>query len=317
MSQSKGARGGGSRGRGGKGRTPKSITKSITQDFYKCGNCEEEVGDEEASIECHECRLWFHRGCTDLNETEFKLLTKGKESIVWKCLSCLQTKGDETKKFIQLENKLGLLMEMIQGIEGKVLDKIESIVSKEVEQQVAKMEERIKAKIEKGNEEKNEKEKRKNNIILVNVPENSKKEAAEAAKEDIETVKTLLRKITNVEDDDIVSTMRINNKSYTKENRDKKPRVLKIVLKDESKKRELFKNARKINDDETNPQKRIYLNNDLTPEERNKERELRTELKRLKESGKENIKIDYRLGKIISTDSDATQRDGRQEANAN
>ena len=111
--------------------------------------------------------------------------------------------------------------------------------------------------------------------------------------------------------------MRINNKSYTKENRDKKPRVLKIVLKDESKKRELFKNARKINDDETNPQKRIYLNNDLTPEERNKERELRTELKRLKESGKENIKIDYRLGKIISTDSDATQRDGRQEANAN
>ena len=194
MSPPRGARGGGTRGRGGKGSTPKSITKPITQDLYKCGKCEEEVGEDEASIECHECRLWFHRVCTDLNETEFKLLTKGKESIVWKCLSCLQTKGDETKKFLQLENKLEKMMGLIQGIEGNVLGKIESIVSKEVEHQVAEMEERIKAKIEKGNEEKNEREKRKNNIILVNVPESVKKEATEAAKEDLEKIKTLLRK---------------------------------------------------------------------------------------------------------------------------
>ena len=64
--------------------------------------------------------------------------------------------------------------------------------------------------------------------------------------------------------------MRITSKSHSKDNRAKKPRIIKIVLKDESKKGELFKNARKLNDVETDPQKRIYLNNDLTPEERNK-----------------------------------------------
>ena len=93
-----GRKGAGSRG---KGATPKSIdpVKALTAALYKCGQCKDEVREDESSIECHRCRSWFHRACSDLNESEFKLLTKGKESIVWTCMTCLENKGEETKKF--------------------------------------------------------------------------------------------------------------------------------------------------------------------------------------------------------------------------
>ena len=108
-----GRKGAGSRG---KGATPKSDApaKAITTEVFKCGHCKEEVGEDDPSIECHKCRSWFHRTCTDLNESEFKLLTKGKESIVWHCMACLKSKGDETKKFLQIENKLERMMDLME-----------------------------------------------------------------------------------------------------------------------------------------------------------------------------------------------------------
>ena len=295
-------------GRGSNKRTGKpgaksaknAIVKNISKDFFKCGACEEEVGEECNSIECHQCRVWFHQECTDLIESEFKLLNKGKASIIWKCESCLKAKGDETKKFIQLESRLEQMMGMLLGVEDKIMKEVQDKISKEIEEQMSRLEDRIKTNIEKDSEEKIEKERRKDNIVLVNIPENDKSNSEESNKEDLELVKDMLNSIVEIEEGEISNLTRLGSKR-DKKDRNYKPRNIKITITSQSKRNILFKNAQKLNVGETDPRKKIYMNNDLTPQEREAQMKLREEFKNLKRQGEVHIKIDYKKGKIVST----------------
>ena len=103
------------------------------------------------------------------------MLEGGNDSIVWKCGVCIKNKGDETKKFFQLEQRLEKVIEMIGGVEFRLMQDIKEKISKEVQEQVSKLEERMINKMEKDEEEKVEREKRENNIIVINLPESTGK----------------------------------------------------------------------------------------------------------------------------------------------
>ena len=77
----------------------------------------------------------------------------------------------------------------------------------------------------------------------------------------------------------------------------KKPRMLKVTIRSEEKKKNLIKNAYQLNVNVKDPSKRVYINNDLTPLQRDQEHKLREELRRRKAEGETNLKI--RNGKIM------------------
>ena len=70
---------------------------------YLCGKCEAELledpaGDDEASISCNTCRLWFHYKWTNLIIQDFRYLSKANAAI--------EKEGTEVKKLQFLEDKI-------------------------------------------------------------------------------------------------------------------------------------------------------------------------------------------------------------------
>jgi hypothetical protein len=244
-----GRKGAGTRG---KGATPKSIdpAKAIIADLYKCGQCKDEVREDESSIECHRCRSWFHRACSDLNESEFKLLTKGKESIVWTCMTCLQNKGEETKKFLQIENRLERLMNMMEGMEERIMQKIEDRIEKRIDEKVDEIERKLEAKMEMKLEEEAEKERRKNNIIISNIPESLETDPEKKKEEDAETVRRLLNVINPTSREDESNIFRMGKPEFGTRAR---PRKIKVTIANNDIKMNLMRKQKCAN--EKRPQK--------------------------------------------------------------
>ena len=55
-----------------------------------CGNCYLNI-QQENSICCDGCNLWFHLKCSKLTSTKFKALVN-KPTLKWHCLTCLTCK---------------------------------------------------------------------------------------------------------------------------------------------------------------------------------------------------------------------------------
>ena len=163
------------------------------------------------------------------------------------------------------------------------------------------MDQKMIAKIEEHIEEKEEREKRKNNIVLVNIPESIKETAKEREAEDMVAVANLLNKITEVQVNDVSNPVRIGKKREGSE----KPRLLKITLNSQEKKRTVLKNYHQLNENVRDLNRKIFINNDLTPTQREQEHKLRIELRLRKENGEKNLKI--RNGKIISEETSDKQ----------
>ena len=74
-------------------------------------------------------------------------------------------------------------------------------------------------------------------------------------------------------------------------------------------KERIVKNARKLNQGITSPDKKVYINNDLTPLEREKERnereQLKQELKERQDKGETGLRI--RGKKIVQVDENGSE----------
>ena len=150
-------------------------------------------------------------------------------------------------------------------------------------------------------EEKEEREKRKNNIVIVNIPESDKETNKEREIDDITHAASLLNKVLEVNEEEISNPIRIGKKREG----NKKPRMLKLTITSEEKKKNIIKNAYQLNLNVKDPYKRVYINNDLTPMQRDQEHRLRDELRRRKADGETNLKI--RSGKIVREEPKPTK----------
>jgi hypothetical protein len=210
-----------------KASTPKSTVDPVNAEIVDCGHCKKIVDEDDASIECHNCRVWFHRSCSDLNESEFRILSKGKQSILWSCMPCLQNKGTETKKFVQLEDKIEKMMTMMERIEERIMKKIEDKIDKRVEDKIQEFEKKLESKLEQKMEEEVEKEKRKNNIILSNIPESTDSNPDKRKEEDMQAVRKIINSINPTSKDDLSEVFRMGRHQMGSGS---KPRKIKVTL---------------------------------------------------------------------------------------
>ena len=174
--------------------------------------------------------------------------------------------------------------------------RVNESVTKKVEQDLNRKSEHFvtNSKLADAMDEVSEKIWRKKNIIIVNIPESTKKAILDRKMEDLDTVLPLLNKIMTVERSDIDGLpIRVGLVGD-------RPRLLRVSLKSEIQARELVNRARDANDmlnpTEKDKKKRIYINRDFTLQDRENRREARKTKKELESQG---IKAEVRGGKVI------------------
>ena len=274
----------------GKSRQEKGLSSSIAEpNACYCLVCQDAVDDGPA-IECDRCKEWCHKGCTKLNAEYFKLLQRNENEILWVCAGCRESDKEHTGERCRLEAKLDRMMKMMEDLTSRLLEL-------EKERTVVSIDEKIEKQVEKKvNEwfvEEREKDKRKLNVIWVNVPESEGDTGEERQKNDLEKVARMVGGISDVPAGDISEPLRLGRRDI---GHGKKPRVLRVTVRTEEAKKKLLANAHKLNEGIKDSGKRVYVNHDRTEREREVFRRLRVELD---EKKKDDPDLIIRGGKIV------------------
>ena len=125
-----------------------------------------------------------------------------------------------------------------------------------------------------------DRERRKSNLIFHNVPK---------SEDDNTVIKEIIEKELKVKDCEVVKSVRLGQKVSQRQ------RLLLVSVNGERAKWNILKVAPKLR--HSSAFERIYASPDLTPKERQVNKELRDELKRRRSSGEKNLSI--RRGKIV------------------
>ncbi|XP_070196725.1 uncharacterized protein [Littorina saxatilis] len=185
-------------------------------------------------------------------------------------------------------DKLLDLIPMMQNL-GTRLEHLESgLMGKKLEE---KIEEVVDRKLAEMMEEQKEVEKRKNNLILVNVKESTRIEIEEKKEDDIEAAKHIFGMLVDIEEGDVVEPVRLGKVGGSA------PRMLRVTIRNEEKKKEIMRKAPTLNRGTNDRNKKVYINHDQTPMQRQKYKDLRVELDQRAAAGEKNLVI--RQGKIV------------------
>ena len=286
--------GGGRGGKGSKGgnsssssSSKNSTPKEMNQKIFMCLQCEVPVDEGEDCVQCYDCKQWYHFDCTDLTQKYFELLTNTDNSIQWLCNQC---KDGERQRRDEKDDKLDFLIKKLEMMEEKLTKLEGGYTGDTLEEKIDKAVER---KLAEALDERSEIEKRKLNVIVVGLEESEKGSEKEREEEDMRRLGDMITKIdTELKETDIEDLVRLGKKND-------RPRLIRFKTKTQTAKDKIIKNYYKLNDGKRHTD-RIYFNPDLTPLQRQKQRQLRKELdEKKRETGENDWTINYRTGEIV------------------
>jgi len=280
---------------GGKG-GEKERKRSVPNVQWVCLECEEEIDEDvQDSIECGVCKKWCHKSCSQLKDERYRYLQNSGGEVLWGCQKCRDPAEKDTGS-TRLEAKVDSIMQMMTKLVTRLVELEEERSKSKIEERI---DETVERKVAEAMDESREREKRKMNVVFVNVQESEGETAEERKKRDIEKVVELVGKISDVGREEISDPVRLGGRTIGSESR---PRMLRVTVRTEEAKKKVLMNARKLSEGK-DARNRVYVNQDRTPKEREDFRKMRDELERRK---KEDPELVIRGGKIVK------KRDGDQ-----
>jgi len=138
-----------------------------------------------------------------------------------------------------------------------------------------------------------EREKKKNNVVIHNLPESKKESAEERMNEDMEAVGKMVLEGLNMKEMEFTTVRRINVRNQDKD----KNRMIVATLATPARKRAMLAAAKTLRNEER--WSRVFISPDRTYSERQEFRKMREDLKRRREGGEESIGI--RNNRIVKT----------------
>ena len=119
---------------------------------YPCGNCSKPcldehtcASDKEFSIECENCKIWFHRKCIDtLSDKEWESLTGNNPNILFKCQTCVQARAERNKDIKDMRRDINKEM---SNLGGKIED-FQSILQENNKTLIQELEKLVMPKVE-------------------------------------------------------------------------------------------------------------------------------------------------------------------------
>ena len=233
-----------------------------------CAKCKELLHDEQ--ISCEICNHWFHKKCSGLSNADFCYLVGTDDSVGWFCPHCRQEKST-TKG---LEMKMDEMMTMVRSF-GDRLILAESGESPRLREHIQEV---VKKEIKTAMEEKDEHDKRMLNLVIVNIPESGKDTMEEKKEHDVERVIEVLKStgLDAGELKEVTNVFRLGKDQG-------RTRPIRISVRKLETKDKILQNVRQINTNK-NASERVYVNKDLTQNEREEEKILRDELREKRKS---------------------------------
>jgi hypothetical protein len=200
----------------------------------------------------------------------------------WVCRACTETQSElQSKSDAKIDMMMKMMMQMQERLD-RMDEKLGSVGGRNLEE---KIEEVVERKLAEAREETQEKEKRKNNLIIVNLRESSKTTVEEKKIDDLTEAKKLLSKVTEVAEGELSDPVRLGRQGG------KRPRMLRVTVSTEEKKKYIVKKAPELNAGVTDATKKVFVNNDMTPNERMRFKALREEKKERERNGETDLVI--------------------------
>ena len=262
-----------------------------------CPKCSNSVLDNdkinEKGIICEACQQWWHIRCANVTNKEYELFGKNP-NFKWFCSSCVdkptKTNIENNNVNQQITNMMTTMTSLLER-----MSKLEENQSKKQEGNQSKckseenqLEDLVEVKVQEMTSESQEKEKRKLNLIAVNLPECPGSTREETEKNEIDQLSKMIQNILP----DTNSQLQVTNPiRLGQKNIGNKPRILKFKVNSVETKSKILKNYHKINKTDTPAKDKVYINPDYTTKERDLNKALRNELKERLSNGETNLMI--------------------------
>lgn len=267
----------------------------------------EKNGELKMLVDSLEQRIKQVEGkCRDMLENEMKKVKQGLEGKLKSMFADLKNSYEEkieknrqaiedvkNRKIEEMRPNKEEMKKQMEGLKQEIVD----IGIKEVIGERRKEEQKIEGiqiKIEEM-----ERERRRMNIVIFNLKESQKQKGEERYTEDQQRCDQIFRQELGVQNVVIEKLIRIGKRE------NERNRPLLVKLDNEERKREILKNTKKLR--HSTDFERVYIMRDMTATEREKDRELRAELKERRQ--RENAEFTIRRGRVVKIERHLERRD--------
>ena len=176
-------------------------------DVFFCSSSSSYTRGEDDFIECFLCKNWAHKEYCGLDDDIFLSLSNPKQqNLQWICKPCLDKSSEPQSRFDNRMDKLLDLIPLIHSLSSRLENIEKGLMGEKLEE---KIEEVVDRKLAEIMEEQREVEKRKKNLIIVNLKESTQTEFEERKKEDLAATKNLLGKLVTLESDALIEPVRL------------------------------------------------------------------------------------------------------------
>lgn len=275
----------------------------------KCPDCKDDLDGEQ--IQCDICEQWYHAvKCQEMKKSVFQVMCDRGDSIHWYCRTCskaaskivtnlaaLATKQQQLDdRLTQAETtqssnhelltcKIQKLEDRLSNLEsGKLPVQFSEIVKGEISREVKSSTQEIEKVLESTRADADRLQ-RKHNLISFKINEPNDNDSTARQQSDVRSFQSLVKDKLDMDCPAISKVMRIGK--YDKD----KTRPLKIVLKSAEDQRAVLSRIADMRRSKNPKLDEVFIVPDMTKEDRDRRKELRTELARRKEAGEENLVI--------------------------
>ena len=283
---------------------------------WECPYCSKNFPDDAKSVQCDTCGNWVCLPCSKVNEELYDVIHKlndnedGTSGFKWVCkldersLPTLKEMNTTLSSIMQSNNeRFDKIEEQVRKVEDSIGEKVSEEVIGLKEKLMADISVEIDKKLEQKSKEENDRKFREMNLCLFNVPVSDSTDPQERKKHDLSVLNSLFQavvkddKITEPQIKNIFRLKSTNVSSEGAEGQLKDP-VMKVTFVSKHELRLFITNARHIKDNEalSKEMQNIMVSRDMSPREREINKQLRKDLTEMNKEGK---KFTIRNGKIV------------------
>ena len=255
-----------------------------------CQKCDKNVCPMDNALQCDRCHSWNHVGCVGVTKKAYETLCELKTTM-WFCKGCFKVAKQEMEGANALKNSIKSVKDDLVAIKAELMKKNTTtgteVVAAEINDIKSEAKQDLEGKLESVMKEREDVERRKLNIIIHGLPE---KRTDGSEQSDVEALRETCSKLLNIPEVQATQLTRLGSKEAPRSYREKngssvRPwvRPLLVKLKDEDTKYKMLRATKELRNKESH----IYITMDLTPKQREAERELRNKCKMINVQNKD------------------------------
>lgn len=273
----------------------------------RCENCKIIIDEDDEALQCELCEFWFHTECQNINKSTYNFLVKNAKSreknncVHWYCKCCdsgaekilkavtkLSKRQDEAEKRLdKLENNTDNIQERLEKQEEKIKDLSTSKLAEKDNSTRGNQEEEKSKVVKEVTRNIQERMSRQKNIIIFRMPEIDSNLKTEITDYDERCVRDICKVTAGTEYVDFecrrLGSRKVNeerDQTSTETNQKFVPRPMMVNFREEKDKAKMMTNLYRLgNNDNIKWIKNISVKNDMTPQERERDKILRKEAK--------------------------------------